>query len=54
MPRQPRIVMPGQTHHITQRGNYRQNIFEKPKDFKWYIHWLKEYSEKYNIDILSY
>jgi putative transposase len=27
MPRKARIVLEGVVHHITQRGNYRQNIF---------------------------
>jgi hypothetical protein len=28
MPRLSRIGMSERPHHITQRGNYRQNIFE--------------------------
>ena len=27
MPRVARIVLPGQPHHVTQRGNNRQDVF---------------------------
>ena len=54
MPRQVRIVIPGEAHHITQRGNYQQEIFEEVNDFRRYLFYLKEYSEKYHIDILAY
>lgn len=54
MPRQERIIIPQEAHHITQRGNYRQEIFEDDDDFKQYLTWLKEYAEKCNIDILAY
>ncbi|MFH1519931.1 MAG: transposase [Candidatus Omnitrophota bacterium] len=54
MPRQVRIVIPDEAHHITQRGNYQQKIFKEPKDFRQYLFWLEEYSKKYHIDILAY
>jgi len=54
MPRQIRIVIPHEAHHITQRGNYRQEIFEDDNDFKQYLIWLNEYSKKHKIDILAY
>ena len=54
MPRQARIIIPHEAHHVTQRGNYRQEIFEDDDDFRQYLAWLKEYSRKYKIDILAY
>jgi len=54
MPRQIRIIIPHEAHHITQRGNYCQQIFEDNGDFRQYLLWLKEYSQKYGIDIIAY
>lgn len=54
MPRQVRIVIPNEAHHITQRGNYQQEVFGQANDFSQYLFYLKEYSEKYHIDILAY
>lgn len=54
MPRTSRVVAVGYPHHITQRGNYGQNIFETPKDYLQYLAWLKEYSEKYSFHVWAY
>lgn len=54
MPRIARAVAPGYPHHITQRGNYQQPVFEDEKDFKRYLSWLKEYSRKYDLRIWAY
>ncbi len=52
MPRKARITLPHIAHHITQRGNYQQIIFEEESDYKKYLLWCKEYSEKYKLEIL--
>jgi putative transposase len=54
MPRVARTVAVGYPHHITQRGNYRQTVFEKDEDYFQYIDWLKLYSERYSLKIWSY
>jgi len=54
MPRISRAVAVGYPHHITQRGNYRQNVFETDADYKKYLEWLKEYSQKYLLNIWAY
>jgi len=54
MPRTARTVAKGYPHHVTQRGNYRQDIFECDDDFNQYIKWLKDYSRKYGLDIWAY
>ncbi len=54
MPRSARVVFEGVVHHITQRGNYRQNIFEDSADRKKYIEFVSEYSGKYHMKIYAY
>jgi len=39
MPRQARVVFSGIPHHITQRGNRREDIFFNDKDKKQYLSW---------------
>lgn len=50
MPRQSRLIVPGVAHHITQRGNYRQNIFEIDSDYKQYCEWINEYLKDYKVE----
>ena len=54
MPRAARVVFEGVVHHITQRGNYRQKIFEDSADRKKYIEFVSEYSRKYQMKIYAY
>jgi putative transposase len=54
MPRIARIVAVGLPHHITQRGNYRQNVFLDDDDRKQYLSWIQEYSNEYGLSILAY
>lgn len=54
MPRQARIVIPNIAHHITQRGNYRQVVFEEDTDYKKYCCWVNEYATEYKLDVLAY
>ena len=54
MPRRARVVFEGVVHHITQRGNYRQNVFEDDSDKRKYIEFIREYSEKYGMKIYAY
>lgn len=41
-------------HHITQRGNRREDIFFTEEDREAYLSWLKEYCEKFGVEILAY
>jgi len=54
MVRTARVVLEGYPHHITQRGNYRQRVFESPKDMEIYLGFVKEYAEEYDLKVLAY
>lgn len=54
MPRIARAVAVGFPHHITQRGNYRQRVFENDADYLQYLEWLQTYSKKYALNIWAY
>jgi len=51
MPRIARAVAVGVPHHVTQRGNHRQDVFFTPDDYAVYLHWLAEYATKYQLRI---
>jgi len=54
MPRLARTVCAQVPHHITQRGNRREDVFFTDEDRLAYLDWLKKYAEKYKVDILAY
>jgi putative transposase len=54
MPRTARIAVPQVPHHITQRGNNRQDVFFVDDDRRVYLSILKEQSEKYGLEILGW
>lgn len=54
MPRIARVVAKGHPHHVTQRGNYRQLVFEEDSDYLQYLEWLKDYGNKYSLKIWAY
>jgi putative transposase len=54
MPRKPRFAPPGYWLHITQRGNYRQDIFRHSPDRAKYLKLLAQYAEERQVQILGY
>jgi putative transposase len=54
MPRLARTVCAGIPHHITQRGNRREDVFYTDDDRAAYLDWLREYAGKHEVDILAY
>lgn len=54
MSRIARVVAVGLPHHITQRGNYRQNVFHNADNRRQYLEWINEYSAKYGLSVLAY
>ena len=53
MPRRPRFVVPGLPHHITQRGNNRQDVFFSEEDRIRYFQILREHSRRHDVRILG-
>ncbi len=54
MPRIARTVFANVPHHITQRGNRREDVFFSEEDRSTYVAWLGEYCAKYKVSILAY
>ena len=54
MPRMARVVVPGQPHHVTQRGNRRQDVFHSDADRQRYLALLAHYSLKHGLAIQAY
>lgn len=54
MARLARVVLPGYPHHITQRGNRRQDVFFQESDYHYYLEQLKHHCDKQNVDIWAY
>ena len=46
MARLPRVVIPGIPHHVTQRGNGRQQTFFEEADYALYLDLLAEAAER--------
>lgn len=54
VPRIARVVVPGVLHHVTQRGNNRQEVFLTDSDREFYLGLLRKRSEQYGLDVLGY
>ena len=54
MARLPRLVVPGQPHHIIQRGNDRRLIFGDDSDYEAFLGWLREASRRFRVAIHAY
>ena len=54
MPRTARIVIPDLAHHITQRGNNRQDVFFVDDDRHAYLALLAEESDRHGLQVLGY
>ncbi|MCK4283326.1 MAG: transposase [Candidatus Brocadiae bacterium] len=54
MPRAARIVLPGFAHHVTQRGNNRQDVFFAPENRRRYLALLKRQCDKYGLQVEGY
>ncbi len=54
MPRVARIVIPGCPHHITQRGNNRQDVFFVNDDRRVYLEILKAQAERFALTVQAY
>jgi putative transposase len=54
MPRLARAIAVGFAHHITQRGNNRQDVFFVDDDRRVYLELLREQAEKYGLEVVGY
>jgi putative transposase len=54
MPKPERVVVAGLPHHLTHRGNRREEIFRETEDFKTYLRLLHKAIERYAVRLWSY
>ena len=54
MPRIARTVFSNVPHHVTQRGNRREDVFFKEADRLAYLEWLAQYCKKWQVEVLAY
>lgn len=54
MARFARIVVPGTPHHVTQRGNRRDDVFFGEADRREYLALLSKYLDRYKPRLLAY
>lgn len=54
MARIARVIAPGIPHHITQRGNRRQQTFFCDEDYQAYIDLMAEWCAKYHVEIWAW
>ncbi len=54
MARIARVIAPGIPHHVTQRGNRRQQTFFSHDDYAAYIDLMAEWCDKYRVEIWAW
>ncbi|WP_419785528.1 transposase [Pseudodesulfovibrio sp.] len=54
MSRIARIVVPGEPHHIIQRGNRRLPTFFKDDDYIHYLKSMRFWCDKHEVEIWAY
>jgi putative transposase len=54
MARRRRYAPSGQVHHVTNRGNRRRTIFEKPADYSAFLDILKEAGTRFRMRLIGF
>jgi putative transposase len=54
MARLARAVIPGIPHHITQRGNRRQETFFSEEDYRSYLELMAEWCRRFDVEVWAY
>jgi putative transposase len=54
MSKPDRVVVPGLPHHITHRGNRREEIFRETDDYQTYLRLLRKAIERHGVLLWSY
>ena len=54
MARIARVVVPGEPHHVTQRGNRRQETFFCEDDYEAYLELMAQWCSRCGVDVWAY
>lgn len=54
MPRTGRLVLPGYSHHIVQRGHNKQVVFAEEADYQYYLNTIREFKAVCGITVHAY
>ena len=54
MSRIARAIAPGIPHHVTQRGNRRQQTFFSDEDYQAYLELMSDWCGKYHVEVWAY
>jgi putative transposase len=54
MARLARVVVPGMPHHVTQRGNRRQQVFFRRADYGSYLSLMAEWCARHGLRVWAY
>jgi len=54
MGRVARVVVPGAPHHVTQRGNRRQQTFFSDADYELYLSFMSKYCTMHDVELWAY
>lgn len=54
MARLPRLVLPGIPHHVTQRGNRREQTFFEDGDYELYLDLLADAAARAHVEVWGY
>src|SRR5471032_331484 len=54
MARLPRLIIPSQPHHVIQRGNNDQLIFQDSEDYLAFLGWLRSAAKTYKVAVHAY
>ncbi len=54
MARLPRLIVPGQPHHVIQTGNNNQTIFQGTEDYQAFLGWLRTAAKNYKVAVHAY
>lgn len=49
-----RVWSPVHFHHVTSRGNWRDDLFRKERDFRYFLNLIDKSYKKYGIELASY
>ncbi|MBC7858360.1 MAG: transposase [Burkholderiaceae bacterium] len=54
MARLPRLILPAQPHHVIQRGNNDQPVFQDAADYDAFLGWLRAGARQFKVALHAY